>query len=307
MSNEIPEFIASIQINENGKDHICRHCKRTFRLNRGLNQHIRSWKQNVGSECEAAKERHECIKTVPNTTGSTTTSSAPQKSYTWDIYPYHVFEASVSTVYEQVVYWKKNLFLLPSGKAGKQYIDETTKLINEWLQESPLKDIALKSIMIMPNLLLQKSSQKSKAKDHLKAFQRRLESWISGDFLELLKEAETIRKSLRSRQNIAEISKKFSQQTKKGNANSAIKIVTDNMKNEILPLTRQILNQLKLNYPEGKEASQEMLLTDTPEATHPIKFERIFIIIITLFKVDRNTNVIQVTSNNIAAISIEKR
>ena len=158
----------------------------------------------------------------------------------------------------------------------------------------------------MPNLLLQKSSQKSKAKDHLKALQRRLESWISGDLLKLLK-AETIRNSLRSRQNIAEISKTFSQETKKGNANSAIKIVTDNMKNEILPLTRQILNQLKLNYPEGKEASQEMLLTDTPETTHPIKFERIFIIIITLFKVDRNTNVIQVTSNKIAAISIEKR
>ena len=38
MSNDIPEFIASIRINENGKDHICRHCKRTFRSNRGLNQ-----------------------------------------------------------------------------------------------------------------------------------------------------------------------------------------------------------------------------------------------------------------------------
>ena len=31
----------------------------------------------------------------------------------------------------------------------------------------------------------------------------------------------------------------------------------------------------------------------------------IIIIIITLFKVDKNTNVIQVTSNKIAAISIE--
>ena len=170
-----------------------------------------------------------------------------------------------------------------------------------------MKDIALKSIMIMPNLLLQKSSQNSKGKDHLKALQRRLESWISGDLLKLLK-AETIRNSLRSRQNIAEISKTFSQETKKGNANSAIKIVTDNMKNGILPLTRQILNQLKLNYPEEKESSQEMFLADTPETTHPVKFERIIIIIIiTLFKADRNTNVIQVTSNKIADISIEKR
>ena len=33
----------------------------------------------------------------------------------------------------------------------------------------------------------------------------------------------------------------------------------------------------------------------------------IIIIIITLFKADKNANVIQVTSNKIAAISIEKR
>ena len=73
--------------------------------------------------------------------------------------------------------------------------------MNEWLQESPLKDIAFKAIMVMPNLLLQKPSKNSKAKDHLKALERRLQSWISGDLLEL-KEAETIQKSLRSNKNI---------------------------------------------------------------------------------------------------------
>ena len=70
----------------------------------------------------------------------------------------------------------KNLFLLPSGKAGKQCIDETTKLMNEWLQELPLKDITFKAIMIMPNLLLQKPSKNSKAKDHLKTLEKRLQS-----------------------------------------------------------------------------------------------------------------------------------
>ena len=147
----MPEFIASVRINDNGDDRICRHCERTFRSNRGLNQHLRSCKQTIRSKYELAKERHECIETSTNTTGSTTTSSAPQKSYTWGNCPSLVFEANVSIVYEQIVYWKKNLFLLPLGKAGKQYIDETTKLMNEWLQESPLKDIAFKTIMIIPN------------------------------------------------------------------------------------------------------------------------------------------------------------
>ena len=82
-----------------------------------------------------------------------------------------------------------------------------------------MKDTAFKAIMIMPNLLLQKPSKNSKAKGHLKALERRLESWISGYLLELLKEAETIQKSLRSKKistNIAEISKRFSQEMKKG-------------------------------------------------------------------------------------------
>ena len=146
--------------------------------------------------------------------------------------------------------------------------------MNEWLKESPLKDIAFKAIMIMPNLLLRQPSKNSKAKDHLKALQRRLESWIFGDLLKLLKEAETIQKSLRSKKtstNIAEISKRFSQEMKKGNVNSAMKILTGNTKNGFLPLTRQTLNQLQFKHAEGKETSQEILLTDTPETIHPIK------------------------------------
>ena len=160
-------------------------------------------------------------------------------NYAWGNYPSHVFEANVSTVYEQIVYWKKNLFLLPSGKAGKQSIDENTKLMKEWLQEPPMKEIAFKAIMIIPNLFLQKPSKNSKTKDHLKALEGRLESWISGNLLELLKEAETIQKSLRSKKiftNTAEISKMFSQEMKNGNINSTMKILIDNMKNGILPL-----------------------------------------------------------------------
>ena len=42
----------------------------------------------------------------------------------------------------------------------------------------------------------------SKAKDHLKALERHLESWISDDLLELLKEAQTIQQSLRSKKHL---------------------------------------------------------------------------------------------------------
>ena len=88
---------------------------------------------------------------------------------------------------------KKNLFLVPSGRAGKRYIEETTRLMNEWLHDSTMKDIAFKAIMIMPGLLPQKPSQKLKSREHLKALERRMDVWTSEEFLELLHEGEAIK------------------------------------------------------------------------------------------------------------------
>ena len=50
----------------------------------------------------------------------------------------------------------------------------------------------------MPNLLLQKPSKSPKAKDHLKALGRRLGLWNQGNLNELLYEAISIQKSLKT-------------------------------------------------------------------------------------------------------------
>ena len=50
--------------------------------------------------------------------------------------------------------------------------------------------------MIMPNLLLQKPSKNSKAKDHLTALETRIQSWLKRYLMELLNEGETIQKNL---------------------------------------------------------------------------------------------------------------
>ena len=64
--------------------------------------------------------------------------------------------------------------MLPTGAAAKKYITETTKLMNGWTNNLPLKDIGFKAIHIMPSLLLQKPSKTSKAKDHLEAWREEL-------------------------------------------------------------------------------------------------------------------------------------
>ena len=68
--------------------------------------------------------------------------------------------------------------------------------MSEWIHK-PLLNIAFKGIMVMPSLLLQKPSRKSKSKDYLKSLENRIKLWHAGEITELLKEAETIQNDSR--------------------------------------------------------------------------------------------------------------
>ena len=130
----------------------------------------------------------------------------------------------------------------------------------------------------MPSLLLQKPSQKSKSKDHLRALEQRLELWESGEVIELLKESDTIQNNMKATNkatSINEISKKFTREMRKGNVHNAMKLLTNNMKNGVLPLNKKTLEQLKQKHPQRRDADPEIMLPDKPEEIHPIKFDPI--------------------------------
>ena len=185
---------------------------------------------------------------------------------------------SITLAYEKIVFWRKNLFLLPTSKSGREYIDETSRLLNEWVHDSPVASIAFKAIMIMPSLLLQKPFKSSKTKDHVKVLERRLELWKNGNIEELVIEGKTIQDNLpifSSPKKIGEISQKFKKCMQKGNINGALKLLTNNMANGILPLNEETLNSLKQKHPKAKIASEEVLLPDEPKYVHPVFFERI--------------------------------
>ena len=116
----------------------------------------------------------------------------PKNHYKWGDYDGHVFEKNLNVIYDIIVHWKKNLFMLPTGRAGKDYIDEITQLLNVWIQ-----DARIQAIMVMSSLILQKPSRNSKAKDHSEAIRRKMILWQSGDLLQPFKEAETIQKGLK--------------------------------------------------------------------------------------------------------------
>ena len=62
---------------------------------------------------------------------------------------------TINSIYDEIVFWRKKCFLLPSGAAGKSYIVEMNNLIETWITDStPKKNFALKAVMIMPVMIM---------------------------------------------------------------------------------------------------------------------------------------------------------
>ena len=85
------------------------------------------------------------------------------------------------------------LFLLPTGAAGKGFIEEMIRLVNSWTYKSDLETIALKALMIMPGLLLQKTFLNSKSKENFETLKRRLFLWKNGQLDQFIFERKTIK------------------------------------------------------------------------------------------------------------------
>ena len=58
----------------------------------------------------------------------------------------------------------------------------------------PLKNIALKTIHIIPSLLLQKPSKSSKAREHFNELEKRIKLWEESNINGLLEERRTKRR-----------------------------------------------------------------------------------------------------------------
>ena len=65
--------------------------------------------------------------------------------------------------------------------------------------------VAMKALMVMPALLLQKPSKSSKTKDHLNALHRRLKLWDDGKIAELIREGKTIQSQLKAKNHLKSI------------------------------------------------------------------------------------------------------
>ena len=90
--------------------------------------------------------------------------------------------------------------------------------------------IVLKAAFRMPALMLQKPHRRSKAKEHVVALERRLELWAKGHFEELLKEGETIQKTLSRCHRVlskSELVRSFSRFIFEGKVRTALRVLNE--------------------------------------------------------------------------------
>ena len=156
MEDNPKELVASNQQNENrnsGQYVSCNICQQAFKTNRGLLQHVsfyrkRNRENNINSNT-AINDSNNISATKDKSDSHDSNGNGDYETYFWNDVRGTVFEKDLTNAYKKIVHWKRNLFMVPSGVARKKYVEEITRLLNLWIQDSPLKSIALKAIYVI--------------------------------------------------------------------------------------------------------------------------------------------------------------
>ena len=57
--------------------------------------------------------------------------------------------STIENAYDEITTWRKNTFLVPYGKTGRDFIDQLTKHVNDWNNGTEIQHIALKAAIVL--------------------------------------------------------------------------------------------------------------------------------------------------------------
>ena len=196
--------------------------------------------------------------------------------------------------YKEVIHWRQNVFLIPSGSTGKAFVSEIARLFQVYADSSSLESSAMKAITVLQVLLLQKPSCTSKSSDHVKHLKRRLDLWQNGDIHSLTEEGRCLQEHIRKtpmRTGDETIARTFCKLMMEGKVHNALNYLSCNTSGGVLKLEdlipettssgdtvlRSTYDILHDKHPQGKTPIPECLLYPTPEspAIHPILYDNL--------------------------------
>ena len=140
-----------------------------------------------------------------------------------------------------------------------------------------MQHTALKAAFVLLAVGLQKTSKKSKAKDHQECLARRLVLWKEGEIDTLLRDGRLIQRHLdRSRKadppNKAKI---FAKLVMEGQIHSALSYLSEENYGGALPLSEQVMEQLAYKHPKAQQAKLGSVLFGPVEDVPAIPYQQI--------------------------------
>ena len=153
--------------------------------------------------------------------------------------------SALDLVYNTVITWKPNVFKLPSGAVGKEFVEEIGSMINLYIQNTDSQAVAMKAVMVIGPLLLQKPSKNSKNREHVVHLKQRLTKWKSGEYKALLNEGIAIQKRLmQGKFSAVQHEKVFVKLMLEGKVGAALKWISENRAG-IHNITPDIVSELE--------------------------------------------------------------
>ena len=185
---------------------------------------------------------------------------------------------TIQSTYNTIVGWKKNMFALPRGKCGTEFIKKLTELINLFVYKSKWERVALSLVHIFIPIMTQKPSAKSKPRDHARYLASRLARWEKGDITSLMNECNEIQKRMKSTIRRKEETKhnyfiKLMMYGKIGDA--AKKINSEDSIKGVHPLTDEIKEILQEKHPKSREVDPDIIITQENVPHETVMYEEI--------------------------------
>ncbi len=167
------------------------------------------------------------------------------------------------------------VFKVPSGKAGKSFVEEMSNIIGYYTNGTAMEEIAITMVMIMPALLLQKPSKNSKSKLHAEYLEKRLSWWKKGDISSLIKEGEAIQKKLVKGKISKEHKEKvFVRLMLQGKVSSAMRWI-GSQSTSLLQVDEEVLKVLKEQHPSPAQTYEGSLISGPKEIPEEVIYESI--------------------------------
>ena len=222
---------------------------------------------------------------VDTDSANTSLPLAQEYDFIWGSKDGNSFSQLITWAYAEVAHWRRNLFTVPTGNIGKEFVRETTRLLDAFNQKSRLEPIAFYAVMTAPALLSQRPHRKSTTKENIACLERRLETWRSGDIMSLFDEGQAIQKYMPVSTHVTPDqechSRKFAKFVHDGKIKAALRMLDESADQRgVLPLDQETQGQtvrdiLKKKHPDAQPATPDILMPEEASQPHPVIFDNI--------------------------------